>query len=196
MSKIVVFEGADRCGKATQSELLKQHIKKLGMAVAIVEVPIRSAVTYKIIYWMLQNGLAKKFPYIFQLFQFANRKFFEWTKLPRLEADNDVIILDRWSLSTVVYGGAEGVSRKFTVGLSKLLKQPDHTFILLGKAFPHDAEDVYEADASLQEKVREGYAIWAMNNNSICTLMDCRQEKKMLSKKIQAVLVKKNIIAA
>lgn len=196
MSKIVVFEGADRCGKATQSELLKQHIKNLGMSVAIIEVPIRSAITYKIIYWMLQNGLAKKFPYIFQIFQFANRKFFEWTKLSRLEADNDVIILDRWSLSTIVYGGAEGVSHKFTVGLSKFLRQPDHTFILLGEAFPHAAEDVYEADLELQEKVREGYAIWAMNNSPSCTLMDCRQEKKSLSKKVQAVLVKKNIIAA
>lgn len=194
MSKIIVFEGADRCGKATQSSLLRDHIQSLGRSAAIVEVPIRSAVTYRIVYWMLKNGLAKKLPKTFQVLQFLNRKFFQLHTLPRLEREYDYIILDRWSLSTIIYGGAEGVSRRFTVGLSKFLREPDHTVVLLGKSFPHEAEDVYESDLALQEKVREGYAQWVMCNHEKASLHNCRQEKKMLSKKIQSVLSSKKII--
>lgn len=194
MSKIIVFEGADRCGKATQSAILKDHIQSLGNTAAIVEVPIRSAVTYRAIYWMLKNGLAKNLPKTFQVIQFLNRKFFQWFTLPRLEKVYDYIILDRWSLSTVIYGGAEGVSQCFTVGLSKFLRDPDHTVVLIGKSFPHDAEDVYEADQALQEKVREGYAQWVVNNYDKASLHDCRQEKHVLAKKIQLVLSSKKII--
>jgi len=193
-AKIIVIEGADRCGKATQTRLLRESLEKQGFSAKTVEVPIKTAITYRIIYWMLKNGLAKKLPKTFQVFQFLNRKFFQWFTLPSLECEFKYIILDRWSLSTIVYGGAEGVSQSFTVGLSKFLRCPDHTVILLGESFPHDAEDVYEADLELQKKVREGYTQWALRNFDTTSLHDCRQEKRVLSKKIQALLKAKNII--
>lgn len=194
MSKIVVVEGPDRVGKQTQTNLLKEHIEKLGQRASIVEVPIRSAVTYRIIYWMLHNGLAKKLPKTFQVLQFINRKIFELFTLPKMEEYNDVIILDRWSLSTIVYGGAEGVSQAFTVGLSKWLIDPDHTIILLGQSFPHEAEDAYEADSELQQKVRVGYGTWAANHLDETTVVDCHQDKSEISKKIQNILELKGVI--
>ncbi len=194
MSKIVVFEGADRCGKATQSKMLRDHLIFSGQSAKIVEVPIRSAVSYRLVYWMLRNGLAKKLPKLFQVLQFLNRKIFQILTMPGLEREYDVLILDRWSLSTIVYGGAEGVPEKFTVGLSNLLRKPDHTIILLGSSFPHDAEDVYEADTELQHKVREGYSIWALNHHLEVSVLDCNQDKRVLSKKIQSILKAKGII--
>jgi len=194
MSKIVVFEGADRCGKATQSKLLREHIVFSGKSAKIVEVPIRSAVTYKLVYWMLRNGLAKQLPKLFQALQFLNRKIFQIFMLPALERQYDVIILDRWSLSTIVYGAAEGVSEKFTVGLSNLLRKPDHTIILLGSSFPHAAEDVYESDAVLQQKVREGYSNWAFAHPFEVSVFDCKQDKRVLAKKIQTILEEKDIL--
>lgn len=194
MSKIIVFEGADRCGKATQSKMLRDHLNFSGQSAKIVEVPIRSAVSYRLVYWMLHNGLAKKLPKLFQVLQFLNRKIFQIFTLPSLESEYDVLILDRWSLSTIVYGGAEGVSEKFTVGLSNMLRKPDHTIILLGPSFPHDAEDVYEADTELQRKVREGYSSWAFSHPLETSVLDCKQDKKILSKKIQAILKAKGII--
>lgn len=194
MSKIVVIEGPDRVGKQTQTNLLKNHVEYLGMRAKIVEVPIRSAVTYRIIYWMLHNGLAKKFPKTFQWLQFLNRKIFQVFVLPKLEKQYDVIILDRWSLSTIVYGGAEGVPESFAIGLSNRLRSPDHTIILLGEAFPHEAEDAYEADSELQHKVRIGYAQWAANNPGTVTLIDSRQDRSDILNRIKVSLEVKGII--
>ena len=194
MSKIIVIEGADRCGKATQAKLLRENLISHGVTSAIVEVPIRSAITYRVVYWMLQNGLAKKFPKLFQVLQFLNRKIFQILELPHLESQYDVIIFDRWSLSTIVYGGASGVSEEFTTKLSSHLRQPNHTFILLGKSFPHEVEDVYEADSDLQNDVRIRYGLWASYNSTVCTVLDCQQSKKKLSKQICDVLRSKKII--
>jgi len=194
MSKIIVIEGPDRCGKATQAKLLREKLASFGIMSTIVEVPIRSAVTYRIIYWMLRNGLAKKFPKLFQVLQFLNRKFFQMFDMPSLERQYDIIIFDRWSLSTEVYGGASGVSQKFTAKLSKHLRRPDHTFVFLGMSFPHEAEDVYESDKNLQEDVRIRYSLWAAKNFDVSTVIDCQQNKKKISKQIYEVLKSKNII--
>jgi len=193
-AKIIVIEGADRCGKATQASMLQSYLLRIGCASTIVEVPIRSAVTYKIIYWMLKNGFAKKYPKIFQWFQFLNRKIFQCLVLPDIERQHDVVIMDRWSLSTIVYGAAEGVSEEYTVSLSKRLRVPDHTIILHGRAFPHEAEDVYESDLDLQDRVRLGYSQWAVNNSKDCTLINCRQSKDAIFRKIRTCLELKGII--
>lgn len=194
MSKIVAIEGPDRVGKQTQTRALKDYVEKLGLRAMIVEVPIRSAITYRIIYWMLHNGLAKKLPKTFQWLQFWNRKIFQLFTLRGLEKFNDVIILDRWSLSTIVYGGAEGVPEKFAIGLSNRLRQPDHTIILHGDSFMKQAEDAYEADTELQKKVRQGYVEWAARNKETCTLIDSNQDREQVSKRIQVALEIKGIL--
>ena len=194
MSKIIVIEGADRCGKFTQSNLLKGYIDSLGLKSTIVEVPIRSLVTYKVIYWMLHNGTAKRFPKIFQWFQFLNRKIFQTFTLPFLEMDNDVIIFDRWSLSTTVYGAAEGVPESFTKKLADWLRKADHTIILHGQSFNHTAEDVYEADTNLQRNVRMLYAQWAADHPEECTLVNSRQSREDIHNYICSTLVSKGIV--
>lgn len=194
MSKIIVIEGPDRVGKQTQTNLLKQTLMSHGMLSTVVEVPIKSAITYRVIYWMLRNGLAKKFPKIFQWFQYLNRKVFQVWRLPRLEEQYDVIIMDRWSLSTIVYGIAEGVPEKFTLDLADKLRKPDYTIILHGEAFAHEAEDAYEADSDLQKKVRLEYAKWAINNVDVCTLVDCRMPKKIVARNIKEALQRKRIL--
>jgi len=172
MAKIIVFEGADRCGKATQSALLKQHLESKGKIVALVEVPIRDHITYPTIYWMLKNGLAKKFPKLFQWLQCHNRLIFQWTKLEELDRQCEFIIFDRWSLSSVVYGVAEGVDAEYCNLLYKKLRKPDFTILLLGQAYAHQAEDVYEADFSLQQKVRDLYAAWASCHSEESHVLD------------------------
>jgi thymidylate kinase len=194
MSKIIVIEGPDRVGKQTQTRMLKETFQNYGMLATVVEVPIRSAITYRIIYWMLRNGLAKRFPKIFQWFQYLNRKVFQEYTLPHLEDRYDAIIMDRWSLSTIVYGAAEGVPKEYTLKLAKKLREPDFTIILHGDSFAHKAEDTYEADLELQRKVREEYADWARDNPETTKLIDCRQHRKSVSKKIKEVLQKKRLL--
>jgi len=194
MSKIIAIEGPDRVGKQTQTRLLKETVMKYGMLATVIEVPIRSAVTYRIIYWMLKNGLAKKFPKVFQWFQYMNRKIFQVFTLPSLERYYDFIIMDRWSLSTIVYGAAEGVSKEYTVGLAKKLREPDFTIILHGAAHAHEAEDSYEADSSLQKQVRLEYAKWAIENPQSTKLIDCQQDKKAIAVNIHRTLQEKRIL--
>ncbi len=194
MSKLIVVEGPDRVGKNTQCHLLKETFARYGMLAIVIEVPIKSALTYRIIYWMLQNGFAKKFPKIFQWFQYLNRRIFQESKLPILEGRYDVIIMDRWSLSTIVYGIAEGVSKKFTMSLADKLRRPDYTIILHGHAHEHTIEDVYEADKDLQKKVRLEYVRWAINNLDSSTLIDCQQSKMTVAKKIKEALQNSKIL--
>ena len=194
MSKMIVVEGPDRVGKFTQTHLLKEYITRIGLAAVVVEVPIRSAITYRVIYWMLQNGLAKKFPKIFQWFQFINRKIFQMYTLPVLEEHYDFIIMDRWSLSTIVYGIAEGVPKAYTIGLAKKLREPDFTIILFGEAHEHIAEDSYEVDASLQARVRLEYAKWALENPKTTKLINCNQDHEIIAKKIKNILQEKRIL--
>lgn len=194
MSKIIAIEGPDRVGKFTQTKLLQKYITRIGLSAVVVEVPIRSAITYRVIYWMLQNGLAKKFPKIFQWFQFINRKIFQMYTLPVLEEHYDFIIMDRWSLSTIVYGIAEGVPKAYTIGLAKKLREPDFTIILFGEAHEHVAEDSYEADVSLQARVRLEYAKWALENPKTTKLIDCNQDHKIVAKKIKNILQEKRIL--
>ena len=194
MSKIIVFEGADRCGKATQSNLLKEYLVENGSSAARVEVPIRDNHTYKIIYWMLRNGLAKKLPKTFQWLQYLNRLIFQTFILPRLEKKNEYIVFDRWSLSTVVYGVAEGVSKEFCEKLYNGLRRPDFTIILLNKSYQHEAEDVYESDLNLQKNVRNLYADWAVKNLADSYVIDNNDSKeKILSDVVQFLKLSKII---
>jgi thymidylate kinase len=160
MSKIIVIEGPDRCGKATQSALLCEYLWQCGKKAKVVEVPIHDKITYDAIYWMLEKGHAKKFPRVFQLTQFLNRWLFQTKELSDLDHEYDYLIFDRWSLSTTVYGKASGVDDGFVNYFYKKLRKPDFTLVLLGKPHSHVAEDVYEKDNELQEKVRKLYADW------------------------------------
>lgn len=196
MAKIIVFEGADRCGKATQSALLKQHLENSGKTVALVEVPIRDHTTYPMIYWMLKNGLAKKFPKLFQWLQCHNRLIFQWTRLEELDRQHEFIIFDRWSLSSVVYGVAEGVDAEYCNSLYMRLRKPDFTILLLGQAYAHQAEDVYEADAALQRKVRDLYATWAASHPRESHVLDgTNVSKEKIAEEVVKVLQSWRIIS-
>lgn len=154
------MEGPDRVGKATQSNLLCEYLWQCGKKAKVVEVPINDNFTYNAIYWMLEKGRAKKYPRLFQFTQFLNRWIFQTKFLTSLEHEYDYLIFDRWSLSTTIYGKATGIDDEFVNYLYKKLRKPDYTLILLGKPHAHEAEDDYEKDNSLQEKVRELYADW------------------------------------
>lgn len=194
MAKIIVFEGADRCGKATQSAALKSFFEKAGKKAIVIEVPIFDYATYPLIYWMLKNGWAKKFPKFFQWLQCTNRLIFQYTSLTELEHQYDFIIFDRWSLSSVVYGVAEGVDPEYCNALYRKLRRPDFTFLLLGQAHSHQAEDSYESDKSLQENVKDLYASWALLNPKESFVIDCNKTKETISMLVVEKLISESLL--
>ena len=195
MSKFIVLEGGDRCGKATQSYALLNYIMHANKKLArVIEVPVHSWITYHIIYWMLGNGAAKLFPTFFQILQYINRQIFQWFTLPRLEKTFDYIIMDRWYLSTIVYGEAEGVSPAISDWLCNKLRKPDFTILLLGESHNHISEDVYESDKSLQKNVRYLYQKWAQTNPNECEVINCNLPREEVTSKIIFSLKEKGLL--
>lgn len=194
MSKIIVLEGADRCGKATQSRMLCNYLNDRGESAVLIEVPIWDRTTYSLIYWMLGNGLAKKLPKLFQWLQCLNRWIFQTFTLVQVEHRYDYVIFDRWSLSTSVYGRATGLSESYVDGLYEVLRRPDFTILLIGKSHRHVAEDVYERDHDLQAAVRFVYRDWASRHGSEAHVVDSELPKEDVHEEIIAVLKSKGLI--
>lgn len=161
-AKLVAVEGGDSCGKHTQAVLLKRKLTGLGYKTALVEVPVRDRFTHKLIYSMLRSGAAKRHPNLFQFVQFVNKFLFQVTSLLWLWIVSDFVILDRWALSSIVYGKATGSDIAFCEFLYCFLVEPHITIVLDGPTFSREREkDVYEKDTELQASVKEGYRGWA-----------------------------------
>lgn len=169
---LIVIEGPDKAGKATQSTMLVDVLTKAGHRTKLVEVPVKSPVTYRLIYWMLRNGMAKSLPNVFQYVQFLNKFFFQVFHLVFSRWTHDFIVFDRWALSSIVYGDAGGANKGFTRFLFRRLWQPDGTIIMVGAARSGETTDVYESDNSLQSKVRVGYADWFSFHPDKCVMID------------------------
>lgn len=184
-AKLIVIEGPDKSGKATQSFLLNHALKRYGDKCKLVEVPFNDKLTHPIVYWMLKNGLAKDFPNLFQVFQFLNKFMFQYTVLLYLMLINDYIVLDRWSLSAVVYGDATGVNPLFSRILYSLLRKPYLTIILNGVTYNRNSvDDSFEKDSDLQKKVKEGYYNWSKNNFKNTVIIDNKNDQDTIHNQI------------
>lgn len=162
-AKLIVVEGQDRTGKLTQTKMLVTWLRSIGYSVATAEVPIKDNLTYNVIYWMLANGTAVKYPTLFQCVQFLNKKFFQAFSLRWMMKTHDYVVLDRWSLSSVVYGLSSGLNKKFCEKLYDKLTKPDFTIVLNGDARSSEVEDVYEANIEFQAIVRDKYKAWLLS---------------------------------
>jgi len=187
---LVAVEGPDKVGKETQSKLLTRVLQERGNDAVLVEVPYNDHVTYPLIYGMLKNGVAKSWPNLFQFVQFLNKFVFQFTVLLWLLLTNDYVVLDRWSLSAIVYGDATGVNPWYNRVLYFLLKRPDVTVVLHGPSFRRksEADDVYEADNDLQKAVKRGYYDWAMEHPEDHELIDNQGTREDVSERILAAV--------
>lgn len=158
---VIAVEGPDRVGKATQTRILRDRLRLSAKKVALCEVPIKGAF-YDTIYWMLKNGSAKRFPNLFQLVQSLNKYWFQTFRLRTLVRECDYVILDRWKLSTQVYGICTGAKRWLLKIFDRLLIEPDATVILFGRPQVDEVRDVYEKDSDLQHRVKRRYILEGM----------------------------------
>lgn len=184
---MLVIEGPDKVGKQTQSNMLVDALRQDGHKVKLVEVPVKSLVTYSLIYWMLRKGFAKSTPNLFQTVQFLNKWMFQ-LKLLFLRWQYHYIVFDRWSLSAIVYGDAGGANKTYNRFLYRFLREPDATIIMVGAARSGDQTDVYEKDNSLQANVRRGYAEWYMSHAHNCALIDNMGSRDEVHRRIMKVL--------
>lgn len=174
-AKIIAFEGPDKTGKETQSKMAVEALRRAGARAERIEAPTKATRwTHRLIYWMLRTDWAKRLPNFFQLVQTLNKLSFQLFHLPGIEARNDVVVFDRWGLSSVIYGTATGVNPKLVLWFYERIKPADLTIIFAERSYrrPTMKDDSYETDSLLQARVRDMYRDWALTHSVDHVLVD------------------------
>ena len=162
----IIIEGQDSLGKSLQTHNVVEHLKSVGFKVERIKSPYDDGLTFKLIYWMLENGWARKVPNIFQFIHFFNKLVFQWFVLPKLLDENDFIVFDRWSISMWAYGVPDGANATLTRWMLSMIAEPDATVVLDGERFKRDrADDSYESDTAYQRVVRGMYLNWVCSHD-------------------------------
>jgi len=127
---IVAIEGVDQAGKHTQSVMLQRALKKRGMSAKLFhfpryDTPIGRAISRHLIA-KRRKGIP---PQVFHCLQAANK----WEFLHVIEGallSHDVVIMDRYHSSNVIYGAANGVDRKWLESLERGMPEAAFTILL------------------------------------------------------------------
>ena len=191
----VSIEGGDSTGKGTQTALLKDALENAGLKTKAVEVPVKSLITWHLIYFMLRNKLASKFPRFFHFVQFVNKQWWQTFTLPWIMMKYDAIVFDRWHGSYWVYGRETGLRAD-----DKLMKlywlhfRPTCTVVLKGARHALEERDEYEKDHSLQSRVNTRYVEWAAENHETVSIVHANQTTPAVHRDIINVLYDRGLL--
>ena len=142
--RIIDIEGHDNSGKSTLAEMLS---KSTGYE--LIKFPNEKLFSGQ----RIRAILNKKEPFepaSFQALQDSNKM----ETLRRLDPTK-TYIFDRYKLSRIVYGRADGLPEDWLRENDELLPDPDVTVILVGISYGNDG-DIYSSDKH-QEKIKELY---------------------------------------
>lgn len=157
---IIGIEGVDAVGKLTQSSLLKQWLEKRGLSASSFSFPCYETPIGREISAFL-SGKRDYPPELRHMLFAANR----WEKVPEIRIQQqscDVIVINRYSESNLVYGMANGLNLEWLQGLEAGIPKADIVLVLdaptgslLSRRPGH--KDKYEEDIDLQARVRRIY---------------------------------------
>ena len=156
---IIAFEGIDACGKSTQIKLLREYLER-DAKVRVFSFPDYTTETGKAIKKLLQDP--ERDPLMLQALMSMNR-YERQTEIDSALTDG-FVILDRYWLSGLVYGMADGLSESWLREVHTRLLQP-HLWIVLDLPVEESfrrrpvRDDAYEADAARLEKARKWYQV-------------------------------------
>lgn len=167
---IIALEGPDKMGKTTQAKAVAKALS----GSFYQKIPAKDELTFNKIYDMLATGEAVKCPHYFQAMNGINRMLWQKQNLEKIKSENNFLILDRWNVSTIVYGMGSGMTREQCEIIVKDLVEPDLTFVFTGTPFTREeeADDSYESDQKLQEFVRDGYKNMCEENKHFISVGD------------------------
>jgi dTMP kinase len=155
---MLVFEGIDKAGKATQAHLLSRRLEKEGYRCKIISFPVYTTPIGRELKLSLRGR--RRYPLqVRYLLMSANR----WEMKEEIEAKSiDLIILDRYIHSNIAYGVASGLDREWLESLDSGLPQPDLVVLLdisstTSLKRKMEGRDVNEKDLAYLNKVREVY---------------------------------------
>jgi dTMP kinase len=162
--KTIAFEGLDKSGKAIQSEILHERIlRTTKLKVVKSEFHRYDTPTGELI----QKWLRKEYDvdqYTIELIMAADKQAQQKWIYDLESKGTDILILDRYTTSQLVYAHASGVDPIWELNLQSKLRKPNieifldippnESMIRKGK---HGDNDRYESDIALLQKVRKNY---------------------------------------
>jgi dTMP kinase len=156
---LIVLEGIDKSGKATQAEILAERLRKMGRRVEDIAFPDYQTAVGGVIGRYLQ-GDVDLCPELRQLLYAANR----WERCGDLRLwlrEGKLVVADRYVPSGLVYGLANGLDLGWMTTLERGLPPSDLVIVVdvsVATAFTRDeTRDIYEANRGFLERVRRAY---------------------------------------
>jgi dTMP kinase len=158
--KIIVIEGTDKAGKATQSRLLMEALKLSGKICVIMDFPDYSTPIGVEIKTFLQ-GKRDYSNELKHLLLSANR----WEKKNEIESmisNGTIIIMNRYYPSNLVYGISNGLNINWLLNLDKGLPREDIVIVLevspkMSNQRIVNGQDIFENDQKLLTEVHKNY---------------------------------------
>lgn len=159
---IIGLEGLDKSGKRSQSELLYKALYERGYNVQKSEFHRYDTPTGQLIRRFL-DGEYQPGQYAIECIMAAD-KYAQASWFEELAEETDVLILDRYLTSQLVYSYANGVDIDFTINILRYMSEPDFQFYLdiepdesMRRKGEHGDNDKYESNKELLEKVQDLY---------------------------------------
>ncbi len=157
---IVVVEGFDQAGKMTQSKLLAKFLKTKNMKSKIFSFPDYHTPIGKEIQRYL-NGSRSFQPQVIHCLLAANR----WEKTKEIKdalSENNLVIMNRYYQSNLVYGSINGLSMKWLQNLDEGLPKEDLVILLdvnPGDSFSRKTHrrDKFEENIEFAQKITKMY---------------------------------------
>ncbi len=168
---IIAIEGADACGKATQSKLLAERLKGTVISAPNYETDTGRAILGHLkrfwatrpaldmnTIWTLENAYIDTL--VFQSLMIMNR--YEMVLGIEAALTHGPVIFDRWSSSSIVYGACRGLDPEWCKLVQTALPVPDVNILIdvpIEEGFKRRPErrDRHETDRPFLEKVRLEY---------------------------------------
>ena len=201
--KLIVFEGPEGCGKSTQAEMVFDYLQNNDVKTVLLREPGGNAISEKIRAIILDpahKAMTKKTELLLYI---ASRAQIIEEKLKPLLDGGNTVILDRFSLSTLVYQGyARGLDKKQIKMLNDYVAKGVKVFMTvvfdvsaaeakkrMSKREKHDRLDA-EA-AAFHKKVRAGYLAEAAKNKNIYLIKTDGKSKEEIFDETIKLLCKK-----
>lgn len=158
---IIEFEGLDKSGKRTQTELLKEELEREGFRVKTTSFHRYDTPTGKLIRdWLY--GSYKVSEETIKLIMTADKQA-QQDYFKQLEKEYDVLICDRYLLSNICYR-RDDLDYEWLQTIQTKLRKPDATVFIditpqesMERKGEHGVNDLYERDKKLLEVTRENY---------------------------------------
>lgn len=161
--KIITFEGLDKSGKKSQSDMLLEYLDNLGCKVTKSEFHRYDTPTGALVMKWLRNEWDVDQETIELVMAADKQAQQKW--IQALEDDGyDYLILDRYTSSQLIYAYCNGVNPMWAASLQSNMRKPDIEILLdipaevsMSRKGKHGDNDRYESDKEMLTRVREQY---------------------------------------